>query len=131
MAAVLAELRDPFALGLAVAAVAVNLAIGVRPWLAAIAGVFVLAVRVVAGLLWAEKPRSASVLRGPLAKLSKKELQVAGLVARGMTNKQIARSLFIQEDTVENHLTHIYNKTGFNNRAQLAAEYVRRFPNPT
>ena len=131
MAEVLTELRDPYALGLAVVVVAVNVVIGVRPWLAAIAGVLVVAVRIVAGLVWPKASVGTPPLRGPLAKLSKRELEVAKLVAQGLANRQIGRSLFIQEDTVENHLTHIYNKTGFNNRAQLAAEYVRRFPNPT
>ena len=54
---------------------------------------------------------------GPLAK---REFEVAGLVAEGLSNKQIASRLFISERTVAAHVGHILNKLGFNSRAQIA-----------
>jgi DNA-binding CsgD family transcriptional regulator len=54
---------------------------------------------------------------GPLAK---REFEVAGLVAKGLSNKEIAARLFISERTVATHVGHILNKLGFNSRAQIA-----------
>ena len=54
-------------------------------------------------------------------RLTPRELEVAALVARGHTNKQIAEQLFISVRTVEVHVDHILTKLDFNNRTQLAA----------
>jgi len=53
--------------------------------------------------------------------LSPRELEVAGLVARGLTNKQIGQRLYVSERTAENHVQHILTKLGFSNRSQIAA----------
>ncbi|MGH2597765.1 MAG: response regulator transcription factor, partial [Dehalococcoidia bacterium] len=53
--------------------------------------------------------------------LSARELEVAGLVARGETNRAIAASLSLSEATVESHLRNIFDKLGLDRRAQLAA----------
>jgi len=53
--------------------------------------------------------------------LSPREAQVAQLVARGLTNRQIAGALVLQESTVGNHLQRIYARLGLSGRAQLAA----------
>src|SRR6185437_10595479 len=53
--------------------------------------------------------------------LSPREMQVARLVARGLTNKQIGEALFVSERTAENHVQHILTKLGFSNRSQIAA----------
>jgi predicted ATPase/DNA-binding CsgD family transcriptional regulator len=58
------------------------------------------------------------------AQLSKREYEVAKLVADGLTNRQIAQRLFISERTAEGHLERIRNKLGFASRAQVAAWYV-------
>jgi DNA-binding CsgD family transcriptional regulator len=50
------------------------------------------------------------------------EHQAAQLVLRGMTNKQIARSLGIAEDTVKKHLHRVYMKLGVRRRALLIVE---------
>ncbi len=60
--------------------------------------------------------------------LSKRELEVARLVASGMTSRAIAERLFLSERTVESHLEHILTKLGFSSRAQVAgwvAEHLR------
>jgi len=54
---------------------------------------------------------------GPLAK---REVDVARLVADGLSNKQIGARLFISERTVDSHVRSILNKLGFNSRAQIA-----------
>jgi len=59
---------------------------------------------------------------GPPAapQLTSREREVAALIARGMSNRQIAESLVIAERTVTNHVEHIFNKLGFRSRAQVA-----------
>jgi DNA-binding CsgD family transcriptional regulator/tetratricopeptide (TPR) repeat protein len=52
--------------------------------------------------------------------LTAAEKRVAGLAASGLSNKQIARRLFIAVHTVEVHLAHAYAKLGIRSRAQLA-----------
>ena len=52
--------------------------------------------------------------------LSRRELDVAGLVAEGATNAQVAGRLFISERTVESHLASIFNKLGVDSRLQVA-----------
>ncbi|MFP5377442.1 MAG: helix-turn-helix transcriptional regulator, partial [Acidimicrobiia bacterium] len=53
--------------------------------------------------------------------LSPREREIAGLVARGLTNRQIAVQLHIGHRTAENHVQHILTKLGFNTRSQVAA----------
>jgi DNA-binding NarL/FixJ family response regulator len=52
--------------------------------------------------------------------LSRREQEVAQLVARGLTNRQIAEELFVSERTAENHVQHILAKLGLSNRTQIA-----------
>lgn len=53
--------------------------------------------------------------------LTPTELDVAGLVGEGLTNKQIAARLCVSPRTVQTHLTHIYGKLGVASRTQLLA----------
>ena len=53
--------------------------------------------------------------------LSPRELEVAELVADGLTNSAIAARLFVSRATVSSHVTHILTKLGFTSRAQIAA----------
>ena len=53
--------------------------------------------------------------------LSARELEVAALVAAGLTNKQIAAELVLSERTAQNHVQHILTKLGVANRTQIAA----------
>jgi DNA-binding CsgD family transcriptional regulator len=60
--------------------------------------------------------------------LSPRELEVATLVARGLTNKQIGETLYVSERTAENHVQHILVKLGFSNRSQIAAWLATNAP---
>ena len=51
--------------------------------------------------------------------LSERELQVLDLVAKGLTNEQIAKDLDISKRTVDNHISNILNKTNTDNRVAL------------
>jgi non-specific serine/threonine protein kinase len=53
-------------------------------------------------------------------RLSRRTREIAALVARGLTNRQIAETLVLQESTVANHLRTIYNRLDLSGRAQLA-----------
>jgi predicted ATPase/DNA-binding CsgD family transcriptional regulator len=57
---------------------------------------------------------------GPAAGLTKRESEVAALVARGLTNREIAGRLYLSIRTVEVHVDHILSKLGFRTRTQLA-----------
>jgi predicted ATPase/DNA-binding CsgD family transcriptional regulator len=58
---------------------------------------------------------------GSAIELSRREREVAMLVAEGLTNRQIADRLFIAERTAEGHVEQIRNKLGFTSRSQIAA----------
>ncbi|MFD6609751.1 response regulator [Micromonospora chalcea] len=63
--------------------------------------------------------------------LSQRELEVLELVARGSTNREAARQLFISEATVKTHLLHAYAKLGVNDRAAaVAAAFSRGYLTP-
>lgn len=54
-----------------------------------------------------------------MALLTQREEQVAGLVAEGLTNREISRKLSLSEHTVKNYLFHIFEKLGVSNRVEL------------
>ena len=58
--------------------------------------------------------------------LSQREQEVLELVARGATNREAARQLFVSEATVKTHLLHVYAKLGVNDRAAAVAEAFER-----
>jgi pimeloyl-ACP methyl ester carboxylesterase/DNA-binding CsgD family transcriptional regulator len=58
--------------------------------------------------------------------LTARQLQVAALVAEGLTNRQIAERLGIQERSAEGHLERIRQRLGVGSRAQVAAWWARR-----
>jgi non-specific serine/threonine protein kinase len=57
----------------------------------------------------------------PTGALSRREEEIARLVAEGLTSRAIAMRLHLSERTVENHVEHILNKLGLRNRTQIAA----------
>jgi DNA-binding NarL/FixJ family response regulator len=66
-------------------------------------------------------------LRSPTREpLSQRELEVLGLIARGSTNREAARHLFISEATVKTHLLHIYAKLEVRDRASAVAAAFER-----
>lgn len=59
------------------------------------------------------------------ASLSERELEVLRLLAEGLDNGQIARTLFVSPTTVKHHVSSIFTKLGVANRVQAAIEAVR------
>jgi DNA-binding NarL/FixJ family response regulator len=55
--------------------------------------------------------------------LTAREREVAAALARGLTNRQIARELFLSVATVKDHVHHILAKTGLPNRAAVAGRW--------
>jgi DNA-binding CsgD family transcriptional regulator len=73
------------------------------------------------------RPRRA-MLTGPAA-LTPSERRVADLAARGMTNREIAATLFVTVRTVESHLVSAFRKLGIDSRGKLA-DALTREPTP-
>ena len=65
---------------------------------------------------------------GPTGILTHREREVATLVARGLTNRQIARELSISERTAGNHVARILRKLGLRSRTQIGALVVEDRP---
>lgn len=94
--------------------------------------------KVCAGELWVERRTAAEAMRQMVASraalplprgggherstatLSKREREIATLVAQGFKNKDIATRLFISEQTVKNHMHNIFEKLGVGDRLELA-----------
>ena len=68
-------------------------------------------------------PPAASVAPSPL---TKRELEVADLVADGLSNPDIAARLFISVRTAQGHVENILRKLGFNSRSRIAAWVTER-----
>jgi DNA-binding CsgD family transcriptional regulator len=80
--------------------------------------------------LWAERARAElKRISGRAATpgaLTPAEERVAGLVAEGKTNKEVATALFLSERTVEGHLSRIFGKLGIKHRAELGPALASR-----
>ncbi|MED4602259.1 response regulator transcription factor [Paenibacillus validus] len=61
----------------------------------------------------------------PPSVLSQRELEILSCVATGQSNRQIAETLVISENTVKNHIKNILGKLALDNRVQLTAYAVR------
>ena len=68
----------------------------------------------------------APPVNGPRNDLTGREMEVATLVAEGLTNRRIAARMGISERTVEKHVENVMNKLGFFTRAQIATWTARR-----
>jgi DNA-binding CsgD family transcriptional regulator len=66
-----------------------------------------------------------AALKGGRSPLTDRELEVAALVAEGLTNKEVAARLRLSVRTAENHVLNVMNKLGLDNRAQVAAWVTR------
>lgn len=51
--------------------------------------------------------------------LTNRQAEVAEKVSQGLSNKQVAKELFVEEKTVKYHLTDVYSKLGLKSRAEL------------
>jgi len=71
--------------------------------------------------------RRALLSGGGAGALTPRESEIAALVARGCTDRDIARILGIGFGTVRTHITKAMSKTGCANRAELAAAIARRW----
>jgi len=69
-------------------------------------------------ILTPERPPASGRTDDPL---TAREREVAALVARGLSNRQIASELHLSERTIGNHVSKILRKLGFASRAQVAA----------
>jgi ATP/maltotriose-dependent transcriptional regulator MalT len=67
-------------------------------------------------------------LKNPVetAGLSRRELEVLLMVARGMSNHQIAISLHLSEATVKRHLANIYPKIGVSSRGEAVRKALSK-----
>jgi DNA-binding CsgD family transcriptional regulator len=83
-------------------------------------------------VLWAERARTELRATGERARrrdpsaadeLTPQELQVARLVATGLTNRDVAARLFLSPKTIETHLGNVFRKTGVRTRAELAHRF--------
>jgi DNA-binding CsgD family transcriptional regulator len=68
---------------------------------------------------------SRAALKAGPSPLTERELEVAALVAEGLTNKEVATRLRLSVRTAENHVLNVMNKLGLDNRAQVAAWFTR------
>jgi two-component system response regulator DegU len=63
--------------------------------------------------------------RGQDYGLSNREMDVLQLLSEGKTNKELAKSLYISEQTVKTHLAHIFDKLGTSDRTETVAKALR------
>jgi len=59
-------------------------------------------------------------------RLTPRELEVAALVAEGLSNRELAARLVITERTAENHVAHILDRLGLRSRVQIATWVTER-----
>jgi two-component system response regulator DegU len=57
--------------------------------------------------------------------LSNREMEVLQLLSEGKTNKEIAKALWISEQTVKTHVAHIFDKLGTSDRTETVAQALR------
>ena len=69
--------------------------------------------------------RSEGAEQFPAARLTDREMQVLRLVAKGLPNREIARELYISENTVKNHIRNILDKLHLHSRMEAVVYAVR------
>jgi DNA-binding CsgD family transcriptional regulator len=69
-------------------------------------------------------PPAATADRPSVLTLTAREQEVLALLAEGMTNAQLAQTLFISERTANRHISNIFSKLGVHNRTQAARAWV-------
>jgi ATP/maltotriose-dependent transcriptional regulator MalT len=58
--------------------------------------------------------------------ITRRELEVLGLIAQGMSNREIAGTLFVSENTVKTHSSRVFDKLGARRRTQ-AVQFGKEF----
>lgn len=71
------------------------------------------------------KTTTTSTRNSTLGDLTRREEEILSLVAKGLSNKEIANQLFISVKTVETHKTHILEKLGLRNTAELVKYAIK------
>jgi DNA-binding NarL/FixJ family response regulator len=64
------------------------------------------------------RPAPGTSTPAALSELTERELEILALMARGLSNGEIALALFVSEATVKTHATHIFSKLGIRDRVQ-------------
>ena len=67
-----------------------------------------------------EVGRPQAVEPTPMTMLTRRELQIVAAIAEGASNKDIGLQFNLSEQTIKNHLSHIFDKVGVSNRLELA-----------
>ena len=74
----------------------------------------------------AAPPADAAEPGAGVKALTRREREVAELVADGLGNREIAERLYLSKRTVDSHVEHVFTKLGFSSRAQLTAWVLDR-----
>ena len=72
-------------------------------------------------LAWFRSGASAGDVASPFPELTEREREVLDLVARGLTNAEIARRLVVSDKTVRNHVSNVFAKLHVTDRASAVA----------
>jgi len=72
------------------------------------------------------KNKGAASSRSKLDLLSAQEQRIVGLIAEGMTNKEIAAALALSPKTIKNYLANVFQKLQISRRSQAAAFFVKK-----
>ncbi|MGH1548611.1 response regulator transcription factor [Leifsonia poae] len=70
-------------------------------------------------------PAAASAIAPLAASLTRRELEVLGLLAQGLSNKEMAALLWLSDRTIERHITSLYRKIGVARRSEATAYALR------
>jgi DNA-binding NarL/FixJ family response regulator len=74
----------------------------------------------------AERVLGAEPARAAVKQLTRREKEIAALVAAGLGNREIAARLYLSKRTVDSHMEHIFTKLGISSRTQLASWVLGR-----
>ena len=66
-------------------------------------------------------PKKADI---PAGLFTERELEIIKLISKGLSNREIAKELFMSEGTVKNYISGILDKTGLEHRTQIAIYYL-------